>query len=79
MYENEQNARIYMIPARKLSKYLNYFLLFARKINKIPRILYNNCPKNIFFRIFQGGACPLPPSPTPMVTDFPVRTGRQTY
>ena len=43
-----------------------FFVIFARKINKISefymifaRILHNNCPKNIFPELL-GGTCPLP-------------------
>ena len=69
--------KFYMILPEKLAKYPN-FVLFAQKINKIPefyiifaRILHNNCPKNIFPRLFWGGGgggtCPLPPSAMAMI------------
>jgi len=48
-----------------------FYMIFA---GKNARILHNNCPENIFFQIFflgggGGHVPPLPPSPTPMITN----------
>ena len=71
----------------KINKMPEFYMILARKINKIP----NFCPqmpyfyiiiaRKIFFPDFfffgGGGTCPLPPSPTP--TDFLLRTAHDTH
>jgi len=55
--KNYQNTRIFMIFARKIYKIPEFYMIFARKN---ARILHNNCPKNIFFRNL-GARALLPP------------------
>ena len=45
----------YMILARKINKIPEFYTIFVRKM---PEFLPNNCPKNIFpiFFFFLGGA-----------------------
>jgi len=43
--KNYQNTRIFMIFARKIYKIPEFYMIFARKN---ARILRNNCPENIF-------------------------------
>jgi len=55
-----------MILARKKYQDIQIFMIFARKINKIPEfymILKNNCPKNIFPEFIGGSTCSSPLSP----------------
>jgi len=44
-----------------------FYMTFARKINKMPEF-YMIFARKIFFPEFGGQMSPLPPSPTPMDT-----------
>jgi len=61
--KNYQNTRIFMLFVRKIYKIPEFYMICGRKM---PDILHNNCPNNIFSRILGGHVSPLPPSPTPM-------------
>ena len=58
----------YMRFARKINKIPEFYMIYARKKLKNSLILHDFCPKNSFCRI--GGSCPpCPLSPTPMLKD----------
>jgi len=67
--KNHQSTRIFMIFARKINKIPEFYTIFARKN---VRILHNNWPKNIFWAGQRGTTrATLPPSPTSMVQPSP--------
>jgi len=86
VYEKLTNFTLFLPEnSRKNRKIPQFFMIFARKVNKISefhvispqnsRILRNNCPKNIFPESWEkggGGTCPLPltPTPTPMLRQW---------
>ena len=53
----------YMIHARKVNKIPEFYMIFARKMPEFHIII---APKN-FSRILEGHVSPCPPSPTPTV------------
>ena len=50
----------FMVFARKMNKFPEFYNIFARKN---ARILHNNCPKNIYPDFFSGGDVPICPLP----------------
>jgi len=60
--KNYQNARLFMIHARKVNKIPEFHSIFGRN----ARILHNNYPKNFFFDFFLGGGA-VTPSPVSYV------------
>ena len=57
-----QNTRIFIIFARKVNKIPEFYTIFARKLPEFYIII----ARKIFFQNF-GGTCPITPSPTPML------------
>jgi len=54
--KNYENTRIFMIFGRKINKIPEYYVIFARKMPEFYIII--NCPKKYFSRFF--GGCPRP-------------------
>jgi len=60
-----------MIFVWKIYKIAKFYMIFARKVH--ARIVWDNCPKNIFPN-FRGARAPLPPSPISFSHEFSCRS-----
>jgi len=60
--------KFYMIFARKINKIHEFYMIYARKNNKMPKF-YTIFVRKIFSRIFLGDKyLPCPPSPCQLIS-----------